>query len=181
MSKELIELLRRCRPIVESEMALFGSMARHMSGGFDPQDVASADNTANAHWTLLKDIDAALAHPAQAVPLTDEAERPESYYREDDGCPTEGAVLRREWRAMRAEIDSLKAQPAQAVPRPFDQEPECWCHRCRDVLRLASRMIVCPTCGNKRCPHASDHALPCTGSNAPGQPGSVFAAPEVKP
>ena len=36
------------------------------------------------------------------------------------------------------------------------------------------RMILCPTCGNKRCPKASDHRLDCTGSNEPGQPGSVY-------
>lgn len=37
------------------------------------------------------------------------------------------------------------------------------------------RMIVCPTCGNKRCQKASDHELACTGSNEPGQQGSVYA------
>lgn len=41
------------------------------------------------------------------------------------------------------------------------------------------RMILCPTCGNKRCPHATDHRHACTGSNAPGQPGSAYA--ECKP
>lgn len=38
----------------------------------------------------------------------------------------------------------------------------------------ASRMIVCPTCGNKRCPKATDHRLDCTGSNEPGQAGSRY-------
>lgn len=37
------------------------------------------------------------------------------------------------------------------------------------------RMILCSTCGNKRCPHATDHLLPCTDSNEPGQPGSRYA------
>jgi hypothetical protein len=37
-----------------------------------------------------------------------------------------------------------------------------------------TRMIVCPRCGNKRCPHASDHRNACTNSNEPGQPGSVY-------
>lgn len=32
----------------------------------------------------------------------------------------------------------------------------------------------CETCGNKRCPHHTDHRLACTNSNEPGQPGSVF-------
>lgn len=35
-------------------------------------------------------------------------------------------------------------------------------------------MIVCPICVNKRCPKASDHDLPCSGSNEPGQTGSVY-------
>jgi hypothetical protein len=37
-------------------------------------------------------------------------------------------------------------------------------------------MITCPLCGNKRCPRASDHLLTCTGSNEPGQIGSVYRA-----
>lgn len=36
-------------------------------------------------------------------------------------------------------------------------------------------MLLCPTCGNKRCPHASDHTLACTSSNEPGQTGSVYS------
>lgn len=34
---------------------------------------------------------------------------------------------------------------------------------------------ACEVCGNKRCPHHSDHRLACTGSNETGQPGSLFA------
>jgi hypothetical protein len=37
-----------------------------------------------------------------------------------------------------------------------------------------TRMILCATCGNKRCPHATDHRHACTGSNEPGQPGSAY-------
>ena len=66
------------------------------------------------------------------------------------------------------------------------EEMGCTCHRCirekglgQLVLGVfmplsATRMIVCPLCGNKRCPHASDHRLACTNSNEPGQPGSVY-------
>jgi hypothetical protein len=39
----------------------------------------------------------------------------------------------------------------------------------------ATFMVLCATCGNKRCPHATDHRHACTNSNAPGQPGSVYA------
>jgi hypothetical protein len=35
-------------------------------------------------------------------------------------------------------------------------------------------MILCPICGNKRCPHATDPALACTNSNEPGQRGSAY-------
>jgi uncharacterized OB-fold protein len=35
-------------------------------------------------------------------------------------------------------------------------------------------MILCPNCGNKRCPKASDCSLACTNSNESGQPGGVY-------
>lgn len=38
-----------------------------------------------------------------------------------------------------------------------------------------SWMALCPTCGNKRCPGAANHTNVCTGSNATGQPGSLYA------
>lgn len=47
----------------------------------------------------------------------------------------------------------------------------CGCRACNPD---AIRMFLCETCGNKRCPHATDHRLTCTGSNDPGQPGSVY-------
>jgi hypothetical protein len=60
----------------------------------------------------------------------------------------------------------------------------CGCHRCigeRDergpggAFPLSScMMILCPICGNKRCPHANDHRHVCTNSNEPGQPGSAY-------
>ena len=61
---------------------------------------------------------------------------------------------------------------------------KCWCHTCRPVTMSDMRFVVCPECGNKRCPHANDHRNACTGSNEPGQEGSAYpAAPqqEVKP
>ena len=35
-------------------------------------------------------------------------------------------------------------------------------------------MLLCETCGNKRCPHATDHRNACTDSNDTGQPGSIY-------
>lgn len=61
-------------------------------------------------------------------------------------------------------------------------DDKCQCRQClrdRDerVNGLpveVSRMIVCGTCGNKRCPHATDHRNACTNSNEPGQKGSAY-------
>lgn len=67
-----------------------------------------------------------------------------------------------------------------------DQPCSLPCHKCIREFKIVDkdmpmlpldlvRMILCPKCGNKRCPHASDHRLECTGSNEPGQEGSVYA------
>jgi prolyl-tRNA synthetase len=49
------------------------------------------------------------------------------------------------------------------------------CHACFDKVGLSCQhMLLCPKCGNKRCPKASDHNLECTNSNEPGQAGSVY-------
>lgn len=67
--------------------------------------------------------------------------------------------------------------------------PTCECSTCFDAwvvstdfsqfdfalqLGIRSVFIVCPTCGNKRCPKATLHSLECTGSNSPGQKGSSY-------
>lgn len=60
---------------------------------------------------------------------------------------------------------------------------EVCCYRCADKQideRTGMKVtmftfIVCPDCGNKRCPRATDHDLECTGSNEPGQNGSRYA------
>lgn len=79
-----------------------------------------------------------------------------------------------------ANWDNIKKEPT----RVWDGV-ECCCHKCIKEKNLVvsegsyfplstHRMILCPTCGNKRCPHASDHNLACTDSNEPGQAGSVY-------
>lgn len=66
-----------------------------------------------------------------------------------------------------------------------EQHENCGnCHKCLDgktvsagpftIAVTATRMILCPICGCKRCPKASDHDLACTDSNEPGQPGSFY-------
>lgn len=59
----------------------------------------------------------------------------------------------------------------------------CWnCYECLEEkidvhsgLPVAwTRMIGCSLCGNKRCPHGTDHRLACTNSNETGQLGSRY-------
>ena len=52
--------------------------------------------------------------------------------------------------------------------------PACWCQTCRPITLEDMRMVLCPECGNKRCPKANDHRHGCTGSNEPGQKGSAW-------
>lgn len=61
-------------------------------------------------------------------------------------------------------------------------ENGCGCHTCvSEALAkkpfpdsLMFPFIVCPDCGNKRCPKATHHDNECTGSNEPGQAGSRY-------
>lgn len=54
-------------------------------------------------------------------------------------------------------------------------EYDCGCHRCHvEQGRPVMHMILCSSCGNKRCPRATDHRLACTNSNEPGQDGSMY-------
>jgi hypothetical protein len=58
----------------------------------------------------------------------------------------------------------------------YDARPDaCPCSQCNaDAGVQVWWMVVCATCGNKRCPHATDHRHACTGSNEPGQAGSAY-------
>lgn len=74
-----------------------------------------------------------------------------------------------------------------------DSVRPCGCYRCLtesgETVNMggwsapvtATMMVVCGTCGNKRCPHATDHRLMCTGSNEPGQEGSNYGPPLSRP
>lgn len=61
------------------------------------------------------------------------------------------------------------------------ENPGCWCRTCRPVVLNDMRFVVCPDCGNKRCPRANDHRNACTGSNEPGQEGSAYPAAPQSP
>ena len=46
--------------------------------------------------------------------------------------------------------------------------------RIEEAMGMMPQLIVCPTCGNKRCPRATWHENDCTRSNSPGQIRSRF-------
>ncbi|MCM6185235.1 DUF551 domain-containing protein [Klebsiella pneumoniae] len=72
---------------------------------------------------------------------------------------------------------------AESIIGNYPGIPDCWCRTCRPVVLNDMRFVVCPDCGNKRCPRANDHRNACTGSNEPGQEGSAYpdTPREVKP
>lgn len=83
----------------------------------------------------------------------------------------------------RAMVDVLRSAEVLSMAK------RCYCSRCIDERATADRaagapwseslgsmgmMVLCETCGNKRCPHATFHGNECTGSNEPNQPGSAY-------
>lgn len=68
----------------------------------------------------------------------------------------------------------LAAAWVKSLPAAPQEPTKCWCHTCRPVTMTDMRFVVCPECGNKRCPKGNDHRNTCTGSNEPGQEGSAY-------
>lgn len=67
------------------------------------------------------------------------------------------------------------------IEEPGESKKPCKCRQClrdRDErkpdMAETGIFIVCEWCGNKRCPHATDHRLECHRSNESGQKGSVY-------
>lgn len=68
-------------------------------------------------------------------------------------------------------INAALAGSAQTTPKPG-----CGCRTCHPLTINDMRFVICPDCGNKRCPRANDHRNACTGSNELGQEGSAYPA-----
>ncbi|MDM8056565.1 hypothetical protein [Klebsiella aerogenes] len=102
----------------------------------------------------------------------------------EDNLPIAGVGAKNAaWLAWQARA-MLQAEPVTTANKLGNTPviPDCWCRTCRPVALNDMRFVVCPDCGNKRCPRANDHRNSCTWSNEPGQEGSAYpAAPqEVK-
>lgn len=85
------------------------------------------------------------------------------------------------------QLDSPYAVAAGGADGEALPAEDCWCAECDETRRKAALdaggsfsayisrcMILCPECGNKRCPRATSHDNACTGSNEPNQPGSAY-------
>ncbi|HFT1547268.1 TPA: hypothetical protein ACH27V_000856 [Klebsiella quasipneumoniae subsp. similipneumoniae] len=172
---------------------------RHIAKG-DPRDVAAYCAFMWYHGWKTE-----AAQPAPVVPeewtIADAVKFCKETGRQDAGAAMDA------WNAFRAAMLQAGSSPAQS---PIDHgyrpecdcsgckatsricaelsanssaNPGCWCRTCRPVVLNDMRFVVCPDCGNKRCPRANDHRNACTGSNEPGQEGGAYpdTPQEVKP
>ena len=71
--------------------------------------------------------------------------------------------------------DSKANETMATAGRTWTSPVSDGCHSCWQCLGSSyPRMVLCATCGNKRCPKANDHKNECSGSNEPGQKGSAY-------
>lgn len=84
----------------------------------------------------------------------------------------------RKRRFKRNRLVAKDYQPDRAK-RLFNFPPHDYQYCCATCLSSAGyvqdRMILCPICGNKRCPKAQNHCFKCTQSNESDQTGELEA------
>ncbi|CAM7041267.1 DUF551 domain-containing protein [Klebsiella pneumoniae] len=134
-------------------------------------------------WSVITDLErniAPLYRHAQPAPVV-----PDAYVRDEHGRMMLNGVCEPKigfgtgWNACRDAMLAAAPQPQNAPQNIPEIIPDCWCRTCRPVVLNDMRFVVCPDCGNKRCPRANDHRNACTRSNEPGQEGSAYpAAPQ---
>lgn len=94
------------------------------------------------------------------------------------GPEKQKVTLREGIQALR-DLGGIDAEKILAERDSLNGADACWCHTCRPVTITDMRFVVCPDCGNKRCPRANDHRKACSGSNEPGQVGSAYPTEPV--
>lgn len=177
LMRELLEVRRaKGEPVAWIVHARTGDQLTTDSGY-----VANAEGILGLHSTPLY-----TAQPAPVVPdviATDDIPYSVGRFRTHRDCYRDG------WNACIAAMqsdgtltneDTMQASGNSEQLEPVSNRDElpakCWCQTCRPVTMNDMRFVVCPECGNKRCPRANDHCNACTGSNAPGQDGSAYPA-----
>lgn len=126
-------------------------------------------NAAADSWNAFR------AAMLQAVPLTNEGDIQAGNSLAQSGCCPAQSQIDHGYRPE-CECSGCKATAriCAELSANSSANPDCWCRTCRPVDLNDMRFVVCPDCGNKRCPRANDHRNACTGSNEPGQEGSAY-------
>ncbi|EPX7616594.1 hypothetical protein QM091_09350 [Enterobacter roggenkampii] len=139
-----------------------------LSGGGAKNNVSF--DSGNAYADPLREVTPLYTAPPAPVSVPDAMEMDDDF----DSAFEHGKAVG--WNAYRAAMLQSFGNSEQLNSPVI---PDCSCRTCRPVTFSDSRFVVCPECGNKRCPHANDHRNACTGSNEPGQEGSAYpAAPQ---
>jgi chromosome segregation ATPase len=88
--------------------------------------------------------------------MSDETENVDRLCREDDGCPTEGAVLRREWRRLTAAL-------AAAEERAKKAEDDCghWANDYEERGRALARLTAALAAAEEENRHLAERILHC--------------------
>ncbi|EGT0624334.1 hypothetical protein JAF88_001044 [Citrobacter freundii] len=177
----LNELARIALASLEAE-----AVAWLLSGGGAKNNVSF--DSGNAYADPLREVTPLYASPPAPVSVPAAMEMDDDF----DSAFEHGKAVG--WNAYRAAMlqgvenaetpTTMQTAPALDSSPKFAESPsgnspvipDCWCRTCRPVVLNDMRFVVCPDCGNKRCPRANDHKNSCTGSNEPGQEGSAYPA-----
>ncbi len=153
-------------------------------------DVKSMDRLARAHARVLRGEPAPTDAERAVEAMTDPAHLRSEYAKVErlwkqatverehlreaalllraEGTTTSDPQRHRDW--IRRDTERAVANFAEAANLYTPKPGECICWKCLAGKNVAM-MVLCPTCGNKRCPKASDHEFRCSDSNATDQVG----------
>lgn len=187
-SNKQIQAARRA-PVVNDTRARYSGSIQELKQ-YASEDVDAMVHICNKHignvpkgFFLAMQECSALVGRAPAVPvpqgLREAAQRAHDWMDSQADSQSKGNYHSFDLLCLRQERDALAEALAAAPQPPEAKNSECWCESCRPQSLTDMRFIVCPDCGNKRCPKANNHANACTNSNAPGQKGSSWE--RVKP
>lgn len=104
--------------------------------------------------------------------------------REGEDYGSNRVAINSKWKGWQGRAALSTPAPTQSAAQTGEA---CRCSRCVNEAVAAEggsgfdtrlmQMFLCTQCGNKRCPHATDHRLSCTNSNEAGQEGSSYGPP----
>jgi hypothetical protein len=176
---------RREREEFEAAMALKGyhmPPAMYRDGTYRDTDYRAGWDA----WQARAALDAALPKPLDDQRLqglfSDAISGALAFGAQNKSPPTAGHWLERFWQMGRDERALSEAPPAAepvASLLPL-KSPECWCRACDLAANpIATRMSVCPRCGDKRCDRAAHHDNACSTHFAAD--AAAPAVPQTEP